>query len=414
MTKDRMHVSLLLAAGILAHLYLACQAQAQGFRVVYTFTGGADGANPWDSPLVHEGMLYGTTWLGGVGEQGIVYRVDIKTGQETVLHAFLGGTSDGARPDAGLIRDSSGNLYGAADMGGAFGRGALFQLQPSGAMNLYSLTTVNGQGPQATLVRDNEGNLYGSAYFYGPGGDGTILRLNPAGEISTLVAFHNVNGAGRKFGPLVLRKGQIYGTTFYGGTHNLGTIYKLDLGTGKEDVLYSFTGGADGAYPLGGLAADPAGNLYGTTSAGGAYTNSLCIGQAPGCGAVVKLDASGNLTTLYSFTGGADGSGPGGSLILDSEGNIYGSTNGGGFFNASNCDYGCGGVFEINAAGTFTALYSFKGGADGEGMFGGVALGADGILYGASPYGGIGRGTLFAINPSEIHATAMSLATGLR
>jgi len=335
--------------------------------------------HPWDSPLVHEGMLYGTTWLGGMGGERVIFQVDIKTGQETVLHAFLGGTSDGARPDAGLVRDSAGNLYGAADMDGAFGRGALFQLQPSGAMNLYSLTAVNGQGPQATLVRDNQGNSYGSAYFYGPGGDGTILKLDPAGEISTLVAFHNVNGGGPKFGPLVLKKGNFFGTAFYGGTHNLGTIYKLDLGTGKE-----------------------------------AYTNSLCIGQAPGCGAVFKLDASGKLTTLYSFTGGADGSGPEGSLIPDSEGDIYGSTNGGGFFNGSNCNYGCGGVFEIDAAATFTALYSFKGGADGEGMFGGAALGADGILYGASPYGGNGWGTVFAVNSSEIHATAMRLATGLR
>jgi uncharacterized repeat protein (TIGR03803 family) len=376
----------------------AYSADAQTFKVLYMFTGGNDGGYVWDSPLVHGDMLYGTTFSGGSAGYGVVYQVDIKTGRESVLHTFLGGTADGASPDAGLYRDSAGNLWGAADMGGFNGVGALFQLSPSGTMTLYSLTAETGRGPQATLVRDTEGNFYSTAYFFGPHGNGTILKLDTSGNLTTLFSFNNYDGGGPKFGPLVLRKGYLYGTTFYGGAHNFGTIYRFNLSTGAEQVLYSFSGGTDGGYPLGGLAMDSAGKLYGTTTAGGSYTNSLCVAQAPGCGTVFKLDGSGTLTTLYSFSG-PDGSGPEGTLTLDGQDNIYGTTDGGGYYDTSSCRYGCGTVFEIDSAGTFTTLHAFNG-ADGAGMFSGVTLGSDGILYGASDGGGTyGAGTVFALKP---------------
>ena len=226
---------------------------AQTFRLLYTFTGGTDGGNPWDAPLLHDGMLYGTTWQGGINDYGVIYQLDIHTGAETVLHTFQGGTADGAKPDAGLARDAAGNLYGVTDAAGAYNSGTAFQLQPSGNLILSSFTGANG-----------------------------------AGTITLLLAFNNVDGGGPKFGPLVLRDGDPYGTTFYGGKYNLGTIYRLNLASGKETVLHSFSG-PDGAYPVAGLNADSAGNLYGTTTSGGAHEGSNCIGQAPGCGTVFKL-----------------------------------------------------------------------------------------------------------------------------
>jgi uncharacterized repeat protein (TIGR03803 family) len=360
-----MQMPLRIACVLLSLVLIAFPAVAQTFQVLYTFTGGADGGYPWDSPLLYKGMLYGTTFSGGTAGYGVIYQVDAKSGRETVLHTFLGGPADGGSPDAGLIRDSAGNLWGAADMGGVHGAGALFQLTPSGAITLYSLAAANGQGPQSTLVRDAQGNFYGTAYFYGPHGNGTILKLDTAGNLTTLFAFNNYDGGGPKFGPLVMRKGYLYGTTYYGGRYNSGNVYRFDLGTGKEQVVYSFTGGTDGLYPLGGMVADSAGNLYGTTSAGG-NTNSVCEGEGAGCGTVFKLDTSGKLTTVHAFTGGSDGWGPWGSLTIDAQGNLYGTTNSGGYVDTGYCRYGCGTVFQIDSAGNFSTLHAFDG-TDGGG-----------------------------------------------
>jgi uncharacterized repeat protein (TIGR03803 family) len=365
-------------------------APAQSFQLLYTFTCGGDGAVPYATPLVHHGFLYGTTWQGGTTGLGVVYRIDIKTRQETALHTFQGGPSDGSHSDAGLVRDSAGDLYGVTDAGGAYEQGAVFELQPSGQARWSSLMKVkNGSGPQSTLVRDAQGNLYGNAYFSGPKENGTIFKVDTAGNIHTLFAFDINDGGGPKYGPMILKDGTLYGATLYGGAYS-GVIYKFDLSTGAETILYNFTESANS--PAGGLAMDSAGNLYGTTSV------ELCV--PPQCGSVFKLNASGDYTTLHSFTGGADGWGPLGSVILDSQGNLYGTTNNGGYFERGTCQYGCGTVFKIDTTGAFTTLYSFKGGADGDGMYSGVALGADGILYGASEAGGaFGCGTVFAIQP---------------
>jgi uncharacterized repeat protein (TIGR03803 family) len=117
----------------------ACTGQAQTFKLLYSFTGGADGGNPWAAPLLHDGKLYGTTWTGGANGFGVVYRVDINSGQETVLHTFAGGKTDGASSDAGLICDEAGNLYGVTDQGGASGAGAAFRLKPDGTIVLARL-----------------------------------------------------------------------------------------------------------------------------------------------------------------------------------------------------------------------------------------------------------------------------------
>jgi uncharacterized repeat protein (TIGR03803 family) len=178
-------------------------------------------------------------------------------------------------------------------------------------------------------------------------------------------------------------KGNLYGTTNGGGASYAGVVFKVDT-SGNETVLYSFTGGSDGGYPLAGVIRDSKGNLYGTTNGGG----------ASGAGVVFKVDTFGNETVLYSFTGGSDGGYPlWVVLVRDSAGNLYGTTNGGG---AS----GAGVVFKVNAAGNETVLHSFTGGADGGNPYAGVILGPEGNLYGTTAFGGeTNAGVVFEIKP---------------
>jgi uncharacterized repeat protein (TIGR03803 family) len=157
-------------------------------------------------------------------------------------------------------------------------------------------------------------------------------------------------------------------------------VYKLDTAS-HETVLYSFTGGADGRNPYGGVIRDSAGNLYGTTVEGGTANS----------GVVYKLDTTGHETVLYSFTGGPDGGGPSG-VIRDSAGNLYGTASGG--------TAGQGVVYELDTAGQETVLHSFTGGADGYYPNGGVIRDSAGNLYGTTSNGGqTGGGVVFKLKP---------------
>jgi uncharacterized repeat protein (TIGR03803 family) len=253
-------------------------AQAQTTHIVlHRFASGSDGKNPsaglYQDP---QGTLYGTTVGGGTtSNAGIVYKLNPATGFETVLYRFTGWI-DGAYPAASLIGDAAGNLYGTTESGGDVGAcngsgisgcGAVFKLDQAGKETvLYRFTgTPNGDDPQANVIRDATGNLYG--------------------------------------------------TTFYGGSVGQGIAFKVDT-TGKETVLHQFSDTPDGSMPLAGLILDAAGNLYGTTMAGGEFF----------WGEIFRLDKSikRKKTTLYSFTGGADGARPQAALIRDPEGNFYG------------------------------------------------------------------------------------------
>jgi uncharacterized repeat protein (TIGR03803 family) len=271
--------------------------------VVYAFTGGTDGGNP-NAGLVQDpaGNLYGTTLQGGSCNYlmgcGVVFKID-SAGTETVLHSFVGG-EDGAYPwTAGLLRDFNGNLYGTTLYGGGGscyeGCGTVFKVDPTGKETiLYAFTDQDdGAFPQSDLIADDAGNLYGTAES--------------------------------------------------GGTGQRGTVFKLDK-TGKVTALYAFTGGADGSSPYAGLVRDPEGNLYGTTYYGGKID---CFPEQ-GCGVVFKLDKAGRLTVLHTFQGGADGSFPVGDLVRDKAGNLYGVTMTGGDLSCNRWYLpGCGVVFEI-------------------------------------------------------------------
>lgn len=296
-------------------------------KVLHSFKGGTDGANP-ESGLIRDaaGNLYGTTNLGGAQDFGVVFKLN-SSGKEIVLHVFAGG-ADGADAPSAVTEDGAGNLFGITYYGGAYGAGTIFELAPSGNESvLYSFTGGTDGNPDTALVEDEAGNLYGAAR--GGGGPGEVFELTSSGTENVLHDFGWADGSDPRGNLVRDGAGNLYGTTFYGGAFGYGVVFKLDS-SDNESVLYSFTGGTDGANPQAGLVEDPAGNFYGTTYNGGAY----------GLGVVFTLDSSGNESVLHNFAGGADGANPYAGLLRDATGNLYGTTHGGG---AS----GHGTVFEV-------------------------------------------------------------------
>jgi uncharacterized repeat protein (TIGR03803 family) len=368
---------------ILVALLLPQSAQAQTFNLIYTFTGGADGATPFANLLLSDGIFYGVTGGGGAYKAGTVFSVNATTHAQTVLHSFA-GLDDGAAPLAGLIQDTAGNLYGVCYGGGAYLDGTVFKLSTAGTgfslLHTFLGGPTDGSGPAGTLFMNHAGDLFGTTYT---GGDttgwGTTFEISAAGGYTTGQSF-SPGGALPRAG-LVLEEDNLYGTT-YGGALRLfgGTIFEA----GVSLALYTFSGGPDGSQPYAALIGDGAGNLYGTAATGGdgSFGN--------GHGVVFEYNiASGQETVLYTFTG-PDGAAPAGSLVRDPVGNLFGTTLGGG---AS----GQGTVFELNTLGTLTTLYSFTGGADGANPFAGLVLDPSGNLWGVTTAGGSGYGTVFEI-----------------
>jgi uncharacterized repeat protein (TIGR03803 family) len=340
--------------------------------LLYTFFGESDGGRPYAGVIRDSaGNLYGTN-SGVTGPAGVVYELDT-TGDYTVLYSFTGG-DDGAFPDTGVVRDSVGNLYGTTPEGGTGSWGVVYKLDRSGneAVLCNFGYGANGQYPLAGVILDTAGNLYGTTSTGGTNW-GIVYKLSPAGQETVLYSFTGgADGTYPQAGVIRDSAGNLYGTTYYGGPANAGVVYKL-AATGQETVLHTFEGGVDGMYPYAGVVRDPAGNLYGTTLFGG-------TGNA---GTVYKLDAAGNETVLHDFSGGDDGGYPYGGVILDSEGNLYGTASGGGAA-------GAGVVFELSPTGSETMLYSFTGNADGDFPRAGVIRDPQGNLYGTTYYGGIG------------------------
>jgi uncharacterized repeat protein (TIGR03803 family) len=375
----------------------------QTLTTMYTFTGGKDGAVPW-AELIRDakGNLYSTTKGGGASGYGTVFKVNPK-GKETVLWSFTGG-QDGGTPLKALIRDDHGNLYGTSTSGGASGQGTIFKIGVRGEeTTLYSFTGgVDGRNPRSALIRDTYGNLYGTTANGGTGtncpfdGCGTVYKLDTKNHETVLYSFTGGSDGQCPFYGLVRDKqGNFYGTTVYGGFYGEGVVFKLDT-KNNETVLYSFTGGADGALPYFGVILDAEGNLYGAAQAGGNVSQCKPFN---GCGVVYKVDQKGKETVLYTFSGGKNGAVPN-TVIRDSSGNLYGTTWAGG--NLSLCDNslpGCGVVFKVNERGKETVLHSFTGGADGANSNAAVIVDAKGNLYGTESSGGLGFGTVWKLAP---------------
>ena len=414
-----------------AHRANAEAAPSSTFQVLYSFCAAAqctDGSAPVGGLIQDSaGNLYGTTSNGGANTAanhgnggGTVFKVDSE-GHETVLYSFCSAANcaDGQNPYAGLIQDTAGNLYGTTVLGGAKSLGTVFKLDNTGHETvLYSFCEASGctdgYSPYAPLIQDKMGSLYGTTVGGGANDFGTVFKVDQTGHFSVLYSFCPVadpcsDGAGPLAGLIEDAAGNLYGTTQAGGLNNCtfagigggcGTVFMLD-DTAHETVLYgfgAFTG--DGVGPDAGVMRDASGNLYGTTELGG-NTNSMCVPYGA-CGTVFKLDKTGHETLLYSFCPAAnclDGAVPRAGLVQDSEGNLYGTTYTGG----ANIHYGS--VFEVDNTGHETVLYSFcptTNCPDGAAPTAGLILDTAGNLY----------GTTIALGANGMGGTVFKLATG--
>lgn len=325
-----------------------------GFSVIYGFSG-PDGRQPQGNLVIDAGgNLYGTTVYGGANKTGCnnqgcgtVFRLSPSanggTWTETVLYSFV-GADDGSNPQAGVVLDSEGNLYGTTEFGGNGGCGAVFQLTP-GANDQWTETVVYaiGEGCNAlgSLIFDSSGNLYGTVSTSGPNAGGLAFELSPQQNgtwlYTRLYAFNGFSGskdaAGPQAGLTFDTEGNLYGATVAGGDFGFGAVFELIPAQGQwtEKVLYSFSGGSDGATPEASLVFDAVSNLYGTTVSGGSPGFS-CLGH--GCGTVFQLTPGGNgqwTERHFTFPGSGDlGIQPTSPLILDKTGHVYGTTTSGG------------------------------------------------------------------------------------
>ena len=414
---------------------LAVRAQAQTETVLYSFSGEADGNGPTAGLVADSaGNLYGMTQSGGQTTGncsnnqgcGVIFELSPNGSggwTETVLYTFTGGT-DGAFPST-LLMDTAGNLYGVADSGGAvtnkdcspYGCGVVFELSPSSSSwaetVLYSFHFTDGERP-TSLTRDAAGDFYGTTLLGGSLNSGTVFRLSPGstGWIHTLLyTFPGGTGGSQPNGLVFGPAGSLYGTVAYGGAGDdpncgfvgCGFVYKLASGSGggwHESTIYTFTGGTDGGVPNG-LIVDASGRIYGTTMYGG---TPPCGGKT-GCGVVFRLisGVSGwRESVIYAFTG-TNGKNPAANLAEDASGNLYGTTTEGGA-KSSNCDAsGCGLVFKLapTSGGWWvpSTLHEFDS-TDGAFPQSTPLLDSVGNLYGTTLYGGASNfGNVFEIQP---------------
>jgi uncharacterized repeat protein (TIGR03803 family) len=438
MPSKKLSIGMSVVLGMFAATLLGAgtRAAAQQEQLLYSFNdNGKDGTDPAAGVIMDSaGNLYGTTVSGGVHGQGTVFELTPTVGgqwEEKPLYAFKGGAKDGSTPTGGLIFDSAGNLYGTTQVGGEGRGGTVFELSPvSGGQwtetILHSFTYNHGADgiyPYAGLVFDAAGNLYGTTLNGGGGyctdsegyrdGCGTVFELSPAaggGWSETILhefgkAKDGANPAG---GLIVDAAGNLYGTTLYGGINSnginsSGTAFELlpSGGSWVETVLHNFnSSSSDGSSPAAGLIFDAAGNLYGTTSVGGAQGGGIVFELTP---------TPGNAWTesiLTSFGDGVEyaskGYRPSSSVIFDAAGNLYGTTYSGGV-------YGWGTAFALKhglgGSWSHIVLHSFDfnpdGGTDG-GDPSGMIFSPAGNLFGTTYLGGTNAnqsGTVFEIKP---------------
>jgi uncharacterized repeat protein (TIGR03803 family) len=395
-------------------LILAGQATAQTFTTLYSFTETSDNTNsdgdiPRGALIVSGSTLYGTAMVGGSSGQGTVFAINSDGTGFTTLHSFTGAAlapgSDGARPTAGLLL-SGGTLYGTTIYGGSSGYGTVFAINTNGtgfttlhSFSAPSPTDVNSDGtlPQGELILSGN-TLYGTAANAGDYGHGTVFSVATNGTGFSIL--HAFTGSGDGADPvckLVLSGNTLYGTAHEGGNSGYGTVFAVNTDGSGFTTVYSFTGGSDGSVPWGGLVLS-GDTLYGTAGANNA-----------GDGVVFAVNTNGtDFTILYSFTGGSDGVELEAPLILSGD-TLYGTTDSGG-------NSGHGTVFSVETNGSgFTTLYSFTGGSGGggiAGVWGGLVLSGN-TLYGTASGGSAGDGMLFSLSlPISGPQFSLSLTPG--
>ncbi len=330
-------------------------------------------------------------WWFGSGSQGVA-QTKTTSGTTfttfTTVHSFNG--ADGKESFAGLLQGKNGNLYGTTYYGGADNDGEVYQITAAGKLTtLHSFTGPDGEYSYSVPVQDAAGNFYGTTYLGGSADNGTVFKLTPSGKLTTLHSFSGADGSQPLAGLAVGSDGNFYGTTVRGGSDNNGLVFKITP-SGHFTILHIFCSEAacsDGQSPYAALIQATDGNLYGTTLGGG----------TKGHGTVFRIAKNGALSVIYSFcsqSGCADGEFPQTGLVQASNGNLYGTTILGGA-------YGSGTIFEVTLVGALTTLYSACSESfcpDGNYLYAPLIQAKDGNLYGIMQIGGAhNSGTIFQI-----------------
>jgi uncharacterized repeat protein (TIGR03803 family) len=415
----------LMATFVVALFLSALSANAQQEQVLHSFNpGNRDGLNPQGNLIFDAfGNLYGTTYGGGVNgcfgstfNCGIVFELSPSAGggwTEKIIHEF-GRGKDGSSPSAGLVFDTSGNLYGATDLGGNYGYGTVFELSPARdggwtekVLHHFNYNGWDGMYPYGGVMVDTSGNVYGTTAGGGFYGSGTIFELVSSGDgkwVEKLLHDFAYQGTARDGwapwgGVIADALGNLYGTTSAGGLHGYGTVFELSPAAGggwTEKLLHSFNcDGTDGVQSYAKLAFDRAGNLYGSTGGGGAGSRGTVFELIP------LSNGGWKEQIVHDFMAdGTDGVQPAAAVVVDGSGNVFGTTIG-------SSARGFGTVYELTLSGDGSwsekVLFNFTG-LNGERPEGSLVLDASGNIYGTTNLGGafggmFGYGTVFEIAP---------------
>jgi len=374
-------------------LFLLCAATAiampaQTLTTLASFDG-TNGSQPEYVSLVQglSGSLFGPTSGGGAYSNGTIFKIT-KEGSLTTVYSF----PEVAGIEGVLMPTVKGTFYGTTQGGGTYGYGTVFILTPGGRLTTLHnfMGGTDGFNPEGGLVQGSDGDLYGTtfqggAYTY----YGTVFRMTRIGVLTTLYSFNDADGSGPQGGLVQGSDGDFYGTTM-NGLGFWGTVFKITP-KGKLTTLHSFctsVGCSDGSQPQGGLVQGTDGNLYGTTLGGGTYDQ----------GTVYKITPGGKFKTIYSFCGQnncPDGAGPAAGVVQGTDGNFYGTT----FQGGANFQ---GTVFKVTPDGTETVLHSFcseNGCPDGQYPTGGLVQATSGTFYGTTYFGGSDdKGTVFSLD----------------
>lgn len=401
------------AAFALATTMFTALAFGSEYKVLYRFAGGAgDGGEP-RAGLIFDGAgnLYGTTVRGGPNDHGSVFKLSPNpdgTWTESVIYFFQGGT-DGSFPEARLVFDAGGNLYGTTvhdgDPTSYQGCGTVFKLSPNpdGTWTesvIHRFNDQDGNSPYGRVIFDPAGNLYGTTYFGGQTHSGTVFKLapNPDGTWTETVlhSFLGKDGAEPMAGLAFDSSGNLLGTTGYGGKFLAGTVFELlpnPDGSWTKKTIHPFHH-TDGGGPSTDLTMDTAGNFYGTTFAGGKYEKGVVFRLKP------RGDGTWKERVIHAFQG-SPGYYPDAGVVFDKAGNLYGTT----FFGGDQaCRDGCGSVFKLmpmpDGTWKIDILYKFQGhSGTGQAPDGTLVLDAADNVYGTTARGGKGNGVVFQITP---------------
>jgi uncharacterized repeat protein (TIGR03803 family) len=335
----------------------------------------------------------------------------------TTLVNFNG--PNGSKVEAPVVQGLDGELYGTTFYGGSSNvYGEVFKVSPQGVLTIlytfcYQVTCAWGDGPFSSVLQTRNGNLFGTTYVGGPSGYGSIFKISPALTGTDLANFNNTNGANPEGGLIEGIDGNFYGLAIQGGLKNVNCFFNSGCGTafkvtptGTLSAFYSFCSQptcTDGLSPSGSLLQTSDGNFYGTAFGGGSYNGGGCL-AGDGCGTIFKITSGGTFSTLHTFLGTDGGNPYTVALIQATDGDLYGTTYGGGPNSGCNDgNEGCGTIFKITRAGVFTSLYSFcakANCADGSEPFAGLIQASDGNFYGTTYNGGAyNYGTVFRLTP---------------